>query len=407
MKDVSILLSAAETSSDVHAAHLIDALEKKAQGKYRFHFFGIGGPELRKRSFFTIAKSEELLAMGFVELFGRIIAIFRAFRLLVRSVQERKPDLAILLDYPDFHFRFSKKLYRTGVPAIYYIPPKVWAWRSGRIKHLKHYFRSVLCILPFEESWYRKRGMIARYVGNPLTTELPLTTTREAARKELGLSENALVAALLPGSRPDELKRHTAVLIESSVRAAAIMRSKGRLGPQEKLTVLVGLAQTARVEKETARIQAALGASGGIVDLKILVGKSHLAMIAADFGVIKSGTSTLEAAILRLPHIIVYRGSRFTEWLFKNVIRYTGPVGLSNLVYGDGPESPRVVPEVLGPEMNVHRVSEEMVRLAMDSQFRTSLFTAFDLIRSRLKVDIPPSDQAADAVLELLENGSR
>jgi lipid-A-disaccharide synthase len=186
---VKILISAAETSSDIHGAELLRAL----QGQFapgQIEAWGIGGPRLQAQGLRSLVDARSLLSMGFFELFGRLPKILGALGTIADAAARDRPDLAVVMDYPDFHFRLAKRLKKLGIPVVYYIPPKVWAWRQGRVKVLRERFVEVLSILPFEEDFFREHKVVAKYVGNPLVDELPLELSRAEARAKLGIGES-------------------------------------------------------------------------------------------------------------------------------------------------------------------------------------------------------------------------
>jgi lipid-A-disaccharide synthase len=249
-------------------------------------------------------------------------------------------------------------------------------------------------------------------VGNPLLDELPLQRTRGEARARIGLESSAQVLTLLPGSRPAEVRRHLEPLLDAAVRAAAVLRQKGTLAKDERLVVGVAFPLTAsRAEVEARVANWIRKASGGqarfILDVRVSMGQAHDWMIASDAGLIKSGTSTLEAALLGCPHAIVYKTTWLTDWIFRFLIRYAGPVGLTNLVYGGGSKTAsRLVREWICGQATEVALMGEVVQLLSDPVERERQRVGFAEIRDRLRInaaDTSPSDQAALAVLELLE----
>ncbi len=357
--------------------------------------------------------------MGFFELLGRLPRILAALKTVTLAAIEQKPDVAIVIDYPDFHFRLARRLKRLGVPVVYYIPPKVWVWRKGRIKALRETFTRVLSILPFEVPFYEKEKVAVRYVGNPLIDELPLTMTRQEAREKLGLRPEQRVLVLLPGSRPAEVKQHLALMLDSTLRAAAILRSRGWLAAEERLTVLMPFPMTANLAEMKAKVDAWLkvatggSASSFILDVRVTQGDSAESMLAADAGLIKSGTSTLEAALLECPHTIVYRGQWFMAFVFFNVLSYIGPVGLPNLVAGWEPGKPWRVKELLARAVNVPNLTDEILVLLTDERRRAHLKETFSIVRKKIfgtegltsvAHGEGPSIRAAREVMAMLES---
>jgi lipid-A-disaccharide synthase len=385
---VKLLISAAETSSDAHGAELLKALRTLGP----VDAFGVGGPKLQASGLRSVVDARELLAMGFFEVFGRLPRIFRALREMRDAARDEKPDVAIVIDYPDFHFRLARRLRKLGIPVIYYIPPKVWVWRKSRIRVLKENFARVLSILPFEREFYEREGVPVRYVGNPLVDELPLKLTRAQARIELALPEISRVLVALPGSRPAEIKRHVDLMLDGATRAAALLRNREFLGARERLVVLMPFPVTANLDAVREQVSAWLsrmGAEAGgesrfILDVRVSQGDAAECMVAADAGLIKSGTSTLEAALLRCPHAVVYKPNWFTEWAFKNLVRYRGPVGLSNLVAGWSPGKPFAFNEILCSDATPEALAAEVVSLFEDLPKRLRLSQASDHVRSRI-----------------------
>lgn len=399
---MKILISAAEASSDLHAAELLEALRRQLGPGEEVEAFGIGGPRLEEAGLRAVVPARELLAMGFSEVLGRLPKILRALNTVTREAERSKPELAIVADYPDFHFKLAERLVRQGVPVVYFIPPKVWVWRKSRIKKLKKYFAKVLCILPFEEEFYRSEGMAVSYVGNPLVDELPLDLTREEARRRLGLKPEAQVLLLMPGSRPAELKRHLLPMLDAADRLAE------RLGrPLEVLMPIPLTADRGALEQRTRAWMSGGGAErAGRVKLRLSQGDSAECMVAADAGLVKSGTSTLEAGLLGCPHAVVYQPSPLTTWIFRNLIRYPGPVGLVNLV-SEGPQAKEhIAREILHEEVTAEVLADEAYSLMCDPERRERMKRKLESLRKVVigsRPEARPSDRAAQEVLAILK----
>jgi lipid-A-disaccharide synthase len=401
---MKVLISAAEASSDAHGAGLLRALQEKAPTGVEIDAFGIGGPKLSEAGLRVVVDTRQLLAMGFSELFGRIFQIIGALRSVSRAAEKERPDVAVLIDYPDFHFLLARRLKRLGIPVIYFIPPKVWAWRRYRVRAMKRIFTKVLCILPFEEEFYRQNGITVKYVGNPLVDELPLKMSRGEARQKLGLDPYQKVVTLMPGSRPHELERHTPLLLDS------IALTVSQLG--KPLTALMPLPETVdhstfgAIEKQVqAWLSRASEQVRSTLKVKISKGDAALALLASDAALIKSGTSTLEAGLLGCPHVLFYQASRTTWWLFKNIIRYRGPIGLVNLVSGTTAGSSYLIPEYLMESANPERLSGELLSLLTDPTRRNEMISGLLALRERVLGDAAvreggPSMCAATEVLE-------
>ena len=403
---MKLLISAAEASSDLHGAYLLRAL-KEEWGKYSeistLDVFGVGGAQLQAEGLRTIVDSRELLAMGFLEIFSRLPQIIRSLNRLTQAAKEEKPDLAIVLDYPGFHFRLAKRLKKLDIPTLYYIPPKVWVWRKSRLSFLKEYFKKILLILPFEKDFYEQEGVPATYVGNPILDEIPIHLTRLEARKQLKISQEEKALVLMPGSRPSELKYHLKVMLDAALQVSQ------RMSPT-RLNVLIPLPLTADVESIKAQVEAwqkksLQGMSSGL-SIHISQGDSHVCLIAADAGIIKSGTSTLEAGLLRCPHTVIYDGSRVSKWIFKYFIRYKGPVALVNLIYGWGSNEPYLIREILGDEISAEELARETYSLLFDVERRGVLDQKFQKLIQKTQGEsedhqsMSPSRRAAQEVIQ-------
>ena len=401
MLSVKILISAAEASSDAHGAALLLALKSAMKSQNgEVDAFGIGGPKLKEAGLRSVVDARELLAMGFTEILGRLPKIFRALRMVSVAAESERPDVAVVIDYPDFHFRLAGRLKRLGIPVIYYIPPKVWVWRKGRITKIRELFARVLCILPFEKEVYEKANVPVTYVGNPLLDELPLSLTRAEARKKLEIAHDARVLVLMPGSRPSELKRHVIPMIEAAVRAAEALKTR--------LTVLMPLPaspDTRDVERLQKKISHAAHLDLSKIDLRTTQGNSAVCLVAGDAGLIKSGTSTLEAALLGLPSTVVYKPGWISQWIFQNLIRYKGPIGLVNLVSGWKPGAAYLANEIICQDFTTDSITREAISLLSDEPRRQKLLAGFQALKNQMLGDaggIGPSAVCAREIIDLL-----
>jgi lipid-A-disaccharide synthase len=387
---MKVLISAAETSSDAHAAELLKAL--RAQAGETVEAFGIGGPELARAGQRQVVDARELLSMGFIEILGRLPKIFSALRKIEDEARREKPEVAVVLDYPDFHFKLAKRLARMGIPLVYYIPPKVWAWRRGRVHFLKRFFKKILCILPFEAEFYRRENVPARYVGSPLQDELPLNKTPQECRAELGLSPSDRVLAVFIGSRPTELKRHLKVFLDG----AEMLARELALGTT-KLKVLLPFAATSDLGELRSRVESWQKSSGGLLEIRISQGDSGVAMRAADAGLIKSGTSTLEAALLGLPHVIAYKPNELTCFIVKHLIRYRGAIGLSNLVSGSK-GIPHDFPELTCSGVTPEAIACELLPLMTEAKAATPKLLVMQTVLERVRAAVLIGGESPSAV---------
>lgn len=398
-----VLISAAESSSDVHGAHLLAALKKLEPN---LEAYGIGGPKLQAEGLRIIVDARELLAMGFVEVLGHLPRIWSSLKKVTDEAVRQKPDVAVLMDYPDFHFRLAGRLRNLQIPLVYYIPPKVWVWRKSRIHFLKKAFAKILCIFPFEESFYRAENIDAHYIGNPLLDELPLGLTREQARTRLGFLAEDKVLVLMPGSRKSEISGHLLLMLDAAYAAAQEFRNQGVLQKNQRLKVTLPFPATSHLAGLKAQvdgwIQTADKDSQDLMEIAVTQGNAAECMAAADAGLIKSGTSTLEAALMNCPHAVIYKPSQTTAWIFKNLIRYKGPVGLVNMAGGWNSGDPYIVPEILCEKVTVEALRSQILELFLNTETTRKMREGFDALRSKMKQEESPSLRAAKEILSLI-----
>jgi lipid-A-disaccharide synthase len=404
-----ILISAAEASSDAHGAELLKALQGELRATTEVEAFGIGGPQLQARGLRAIVDARDLMVMGSTEVFGHLPKIIRSLNRITKAAAEEKPDVAVVLDFPDFHFRLSKRLKKLGIPIVYYIPPKVWVWRKRRVHFLKKYFEKVLCIFPFEEAFYRKHQVPVSYVGNPLVDELPLHLTQQEVRKQLELNENDPVLVLMPGSRKAELNAHLEVMLQAASLAAEKLKRTSFLKVNQPIQVLMPFPVTSQLDGVAARIQPLLKRYESLLKVRLSQGDAHQCLIAADAGIVKSGTSTLEAGLLGCPQSIIYKPSKVTGWIFKYIIRYRGPVGLVNLVAGWEPGKPFLVSEILMDQVTVEALASEIFILFTDLSKRKRIREGYMNLRNKVSVNsagISPSLFAAREIIDVVKKAS-
>ena len=368
--------------------------------------FGVGGPRLQGQGLRAVVDARGLLSMGFAEIVGKIPRFIAALGRLESAARAERPALAVVIDYPDFHFRLARRLRRLGIPVVCFIPPKVWVWRKSRVRELRELYTRVLSILPFEEEVLRAEGVSVRYVGNPLVDELPLQLSREEARRALGLSAADRILAMMPGSRPSELGHHLVPMLDAAESVGKSLRAQGRLAAEARLHVLIPLPATAEAGPVRETVQA-WGARAGdrVLEIRVLEGRSAEVLVAADAGLIKSGTSTLEAGVLGCPHLIVFRPNFISSTIFHSFIRYPGPIGLVNLIGGffGKTRAECVVPELITFEVTAEAMARELLPLFVDEARIRAQREFLAEVRRRVVGDgESPSRKAAREVLDVL-----
>jgi len=378
MANGELMVVAGEASGDLHAADVLAELRRRRPD---LRAFGMGGPGLQAAGLERLFDAREISVMGIAEVLPRLPRIWRVFRALVRAARDREPAAALLVDVPDFNLRLARKLRRLGVPVVFYVSPTVWAWRPGRVRQIARDVDRMLCILPFEEEFYRGHGVRARYVGNPVVEQVPPPAAPEGFRRALGLDVDRTTLALLPGSRPSELKR----LLPPMVDTAALLQ---RERPELQLVVPVapGL--------ERAPVERAFAARG--LHPLLIEGRAAEAVGAADVVVVASGTAVLETALMLRPMVVVYRISALS-WAVGKLLVKVAFVSLVNLLSGR-----RLVPELLQGALRPEAVADEVRRLWEPGPERDAQLAGLHAVRARLG-HAPTAALVAEEVLEVLE----
>jgi len=366
---------AGEASGDLHGAALAAELRRRHPD---LRLFGMGGERLR-------AAGMELLApitpvVGLVEVLAHLGRIRASLKILKRVLQERRPDLLILIDYPDFNLRVAAQARRLGIPVMYYVSPQVWAWRRGRIKKIAALVDGMAVILPFEKTLYERTGLRTEYVGHPLIEELAaFTSTREEVRARLGLEAGRPVVAILPGSRGSEIDRHLPILFE-------VAEKIGNQRPDVQLVVPVAPMLPAETKQRLATL-ADLG-------VKLLQGRAWEAFRAADAALVASGTATLEAALLGVPTVVYYRLQGFTYLLGRLLIKIPH-FSLVNILLGR-----EAVPEFLQERATPENLTRAVLELLSNGAARKKILADFQTVREMLGPH-HASNKAADLAEEL------
>src|SRR4051812_7242509 len=207
-----ILISAGEASGELYAVGLMRALKRRMPD---VEFFGVGGEAMKAAGCEVVVESRHLSVVGITEIVSHLPKLYGEFRKLIREADKRKPDAAIVIDSPAFNFKVAKEMHARGVPVIYYVVPQLWAWREKRIARFHKWIKKALVIFPFEEKWYRERGVDAEFVGHPLAEMPPPSVTREEYAAKYGLDPKKEWIALLPGSRKKEVRTNALPLVRS------------------------------------------------------------------------------------------------------------------------------------------------------------------------------------------------
>ncbi len=373
---MDVLVVAGEASGDQHAADVVAALKRLRPD---LRFFGMGGPKLEAQGVELVHGAHEISVMGIVEVIPKVPRIWQVLGDLERAAKARRPAVALLVDVPDFNLRLAKRLKALGVPIAYYVAPMAWAWRESRTKTIAARVDRLLCILPFEEQFFRERGVAATYVGNPVVEQLPPQASAASFRRELGLALEGPVLAVLPGSRRSEISRLGATLAAAAARVVA-----ERPGTRVVVPVAPGLPRDF--------VAAAFLAAG--VNPVLIDGRAPQVVGASDVALVASGTATLEAGLMGRPLVAVYRVNGLSYAIGKLLVRIPF-FCLVNLLAGK-----KVVPELLQGDMTVERIVAELTPL-WAGPARDECLAGLALLRDKLG-PAGAADRVARAVLELV-----
>ncbi|HXE90388.1 MAG TPA: lipid-A-disaccharide synthase [Terriglobales bacterium] len=379
------LISAGEASGELYGAQLIAALKRRIPAS---EFFGVGGEQMRAAGCDTVIDSSRLSVVGITEIVAHLPRIYGDFRRLIAEADRRKPQAAIVIDSPAFNFRVAREMHRRGVPVIYYVCPQLWAWRGRRVERFHKWIKKALVIFPFEEQWYRERGVDAEYVGHPLADFPPPSATRAEFAAANQLDPDRPWVALLPGSRAREVQ----MILPALLQALERLPSKVRFSHQFILPVASTLS-AAWIKEQLAR-QASTHSRPKVR----LVQDARAALTQARAALVASGTATVEAALAGTPMVVVYRVSPLTWRLGRGLLRVPF-VAMPNLIVGR-----QIVPELLQSEFTPENVARELEPLLADSPAREKMLDGLAEVRSRLKAGgtQPAADRAAEAVLRAL-----
>lgn len=432
---MKLLVSAGEASGEMYGAQLIEALRKKCHmgkaapvrlGQHsspmgtgenpgelgsartveapvpkqadQLLFFGVGGDRMRAAGCDTIIDAKDLAVVGITEIIGHLPKILGLYKNLIREADRRKADLAIVIDSPAFNWRVARQMKKRGVPTVYYVAPQFWAWRQGRVRLIRRYIDKALVIFPFEEKFYRDRGVDATFVGHPLA-ELPRPTISredyaEQYGKEFRLDPAKPWITLMPGSRVKEVRMNLPTILD-----AALLLGKD-------YEYLLPVAPT--LDRAFLAGQMCRGASGDLgstgIELPIihLVPESVPALCHSRAGIIASGTATVEAAMMNTPFVMVYRVSPLTYLLGKPRVKVPR-FAMVNLIAGE-----EVVRELVQRDFTAANVVARINEILPDGPARTRMLEGLSSVRARLLVrDIDgrhqhPADRAAEIILDLL-----
>ncbi|WP_245536519.1 lipid-A-disaccharide synthase [Terriglobus saanensis] len=389
-----MFLSAGEASGDHYGAQLITALKDALP---EAGYTGLGGTEMEQTGQQRTIRAEDVAVMGITEILRHIPHIYRSYRRLVAEIKINKPDVAVLIDFPDVNFRLAKHLHRAGVPVLWFVSPQLWAWKRSRLRWVQQRVSKMFVIFPFEQEFYRNRGVDATFTGHPLA-DLPLpTVTREEYAERNSLDPAKQWVALLPGSRWKEVRANLPAMVEAAQQYPP------------NVEFILPIAATLQRSEFAAYLES-LRTPQGKTSFT-LVHDARAALHHARASVVASGTATVQAALIGNPFLVVYRVSDLTFRVAKRLIRYPAeipapkdqygnlPIAMPNLIAGK-----RIVPELLQNHSDAIEIKKILNLLLEDSPERAAQIADLASLRKLMKPanNTTAIGQLKDAVLQAL-----
>ena len=370
-----VAIIAGEASGDLHGAKLIEAMQKKKPGLF---YCGIGGPALKQAGVRILVDASELTVVGITEVFAKLPGILKGMGTIKKVLKSLKPDLLILIDFPDFNLHIAATAKKLGIPVLYYISPQIWAWRRGRVKRIGRLVDHMAVILPFEEQFYAENQVAATFVGHPLL-DSPLPPADRIISSD---GQGQVTIGLMPGSRDSEISRHLPVMLDT----ARIL--KDRL---ENASFLISHAPSVARQQ----IDGIVAEHAGRVDVEIISEGVEAVFERSDFLVAASGTVTLQAAIHGTPMVIIYKVSPVSFLLGRALVQVQH-IGLVNLVAGR-----ELVPELVQNAATAENIALAVENMLADrhrlNQLKQQLFDLRDVLGGG-----GASEKVAELALEML-----
>ena len=386
-----MFVSAGEASGDAYGAALISELKRRLP---QARFTGLGGAAMEAAGQDRVVCAEDVAHMGLTEVVRHAPYIYSQYRRLVGSIRRERPDVAVLIDFPDVNFRLAKHLRRAGVPVLWFVSPQLWAWKRRRLRWVQQRVNRMMVIFPFEAPFYRARGVEVDFVGHPLAALAMPRITREEFAARYRLDPARPWVALLPGSRGKELEANLPIMAEAAAK----------LGRGFEYVLPVASTLGAK------RVSAFVAGLGSGLPMIRLVNDAREALYFARAAAVASGTATVQALTIGNPFVVVYRVSPLTFAVAKRLVRYPKeipakvdaagnlPVGMVNLIAGR-----RIVPELLNEQFTAEKLAAALAPLVEDTSERKRMLA--DLVEARTRL-LPeagdPIARVCDAVLELL-----
>ena len=378
MATVLILISAGEASGEMYGAQLIEALRRSDPS---LRFFGVGGERMRSAGCDTVVDAKDLAVVGITEILSHLPKILGLYQHLIREADRRKPDLAIVIDSPAFNWRVARAMKERGIPTVYYVAPQFWAWRQGRVRLIRDYTDKALVIFPFEEGFYRDRGVDATFVGHPLAEVAHPAIGRADYARQFNLDAARQWITLMPGSRVKEVRMNLPTILAAAARLGS--------GYEFLLPVAPTLGRSL-VEKQVGQQKI------------ILVPEALPALWHSRAAIVASGTATVEAAMMNTPFVMVYRVSPLTYLLGKPRVKVARFAMVNLIAEAD------VVPELVQHDFTAEKVVARLKEILPDGPARDRMLEGLARVKARLRLPESnrqpvehPADRAAEIILGL------
>jgi len=373
------MIVAGERSGDILGAALAQALQARIPG---LEVFGCGGEAMRQAAVDTVVDAHQIAIAGITEVVAGIPRVYRAFHRLLEEADRRRPQLAILIDFPDFNLRLARRLKKRHIPVVYFVSPQVWAWRKGRVKQLKERIVKMIVIFDFEEEIYRQAGVPVEYVGHPLVDRVRAHLTRREFCAQAGLDPSVPIIALLPGSRRKEVSTNLPVMLDAATRLA-----QGR-----KLQFVVAVAPTIDAHWLETTL---LARYAGRIAVRTAANATYDAMQHSEVAVVTSGTATLEAALRERAMVVVYRVSALT-WLVGKLLVKVPYYCMVNIL-----AKRELVPELMQNDFKAAKVAARVEYLLDHPEARQAMIEGLQSLKPRLGRG-GAIERAADAIVDML-----
>ena len=359
----------------MYAAGVVSHLSRALPGS---GFYGCAGPKLQSAGVEPVIDAASLAVVGLAEVVGHLPRIYGEFRKLVRYAQDHRPDAALLTDNPDFHLRLARRLKRLGVPVFYLVAPQVWAWRQGRVRIIRDVVDKLYCLFPFEEHWFRERGVDATYIGHPLAHTVRITRSRREFCDRHQLAAGRKMVTLLPGSRGGEIERHLPILF------GAVAEMRSRMDTAFVLATPGGFRSHAVLEKFREPIEA--------LSIKVIENETWDCIGHGDIALAASGTVTIEAAVLGTPMVTFYKVMPASWHAGRRLVKVPF-LSMVNLV-----ADRKVVPELIQYEMTPARIASEALDLLTNDLRAETMRRDLAGVRQALTVEGDPLLRVAESM---------